>query len=45
MIKSHFSIIYVNTGCAIIYNYNIPVFKYLIIPIFIYASMQIPINQ
>nr|DAE99102.1 MAG TPA: hypothetical protein [Caudoviricetes sp.] len=31
--------------CAIIYNYNIPVFIYLIIPHFIYASMQISINQ
>ena len=31
--------------CAIIYNYNIPVFIYLIIPHFIYALMQISINQ
>ena len=31
--------------CAIIYNYNIPVFIYLIIHHFIYALMQISINQ
>lgn len=31
--------------CAIIYNYNIPVFIYLIIPHFIYVLMQISINQ